>query len=271
MPVITPGLSTTLISSTSAATTTTTSAAATSATATAAARHLLQFTGASNSVTISYIVTSLSTPTTSQASAMLQLQKLIQTGVITSYLIKYGFSNAQANTYNQMIVDGASQLSPSLSPTPNPTAYLSPGKIAAACIFSILGCCGCIGLVVCCCYYSRETYPAEPEPPSLEEWNYMDEPARQPWEERVDMMHVNSLQPPPLPPQLPSDVNYYRNYDGMSLPIPSSHHHPNRMPHPPVPPPGYISSQQMPRYNAAYNHHTQRGYLPTPNDSPTKM
>ena len=64
------------------------------------------------------------------------LQQAIASGAVTSSLVTYGFPKASANAVFITIATAA--------PTPAPS-FISPGKIAAASVCSILGFCALIG------------------------------------------------------------------------------------------------------------------------------
>ena len=70
------------------------------------------------------------------ASLTAQLQQAIASGAVTSSLNTYGFPKASANAVFITIATAA--------PTPAPS-FISPGKIAAASVCSILGFCALIG------------------------------------------------------------------------------------------------------------------------------
>ena len=108
---------------------------ASSAIAVHAVRQLLQ----TKSVNVVYQITYPATAD-SQANVVTyeqnQLGALLYSGAMTQALQAAGFPAATANTFTYF------QATP--SPTAAPTAQLSPGKIAAAAVLSVLGCC-CFG------------------------------------------------------------------------------------------------------------------------------
>ena len=73
---------------------------------------------------------------TTGATLTTQLQQAIAGGAVTSSLVTYGFPKASANAVFITIATA--------SPTPAPS-FISPGKIAAASVCSILGFCALIG------------------------------------------------------------------------------------------------------------------------------
>ena len=107
------------------------------------ARQLLQTP--TKSVNVAYTVTYPATAAT-QGNILTyvqnQLGSLLYGGAVTAALQAAGFAGASANAFSFF------QLTPSPTPsfTAAPTAQLSPGKIAAAVVLSILGCC-CFGAI----------------------------------------------------------------------------------------------------------------------------
>ncbi len=103
----------------------------------------------SSSVRVAYAVTYpwvASGPSKDQLSASTRtsLNATIATGAVTASLHSYGFANARADRVSFSDSPGSGSGS-GFSPTAAPTV-ISPGKISAAVILGVLGCC-CFGLV----------------------------------------------------------------------------------------------------------------------------